>query len=52
MEEAPENGNEPSHSAHAKGMNEIIEIIHSMFTSNNTPSEDNLKMWKTHKGQN
>jgi len=27
-EEAPENGKEPSHSAHAKGMNEWMVILH------------------------
>ena len=26
MEESPENGKEPSHSAHAKGMNEYIKV--------------------------
>jgi hypothetical protein len=26
MEEAPENGKESSHSAHANGMNEIIDV--------------------------
>jgi len=28
MEEAPENGKESSHSAHAKGMNEWTQILH------------------------
>jgi hypothetical protein len=27
MEEAPENGKETSHSAHAKGMNEYSEVF-------------------------
>jgi hypothetical protein len=27
MEEAPENGKDSSHSAHAKGMNELINVV-------------------------
>jgi len=29
MEEAPENGKESSHSAHANGMNELLHTVHS-----------------------
>jgi hypothetical protein len=32
MEEAPENSKESSHSAHANGMNESINIIPFMLT--------------------
>jgi len=31
MEEAPENGKESSHSAHASGMNELMNVINSGF---------------------
>jgi hypothetical protein len=33
MEEAPENGKESSHSAHAKGMNECINVSNLFITN-------------------
>jgi hypothetical protein len=44
MEEAPENGKESSHSAHANGINELMNqvtyIVDFLLISENNPTED------------